>query len=132
MVCGLVASGSVPPLDLVLGVALLAVIGLAATRSRLTAAAPGRRLGWVLIAVPLPLVVAFRLEQPSSPLGGQGAFVCGVLAFGAGALLVLSSRDDAGDGGPDEADPGPAPWWPQFERDFRAYARRQSRPRIRA
>jgi hypothetical protein len=125
-----VAAGSVPLLDLVLGAALLATIGFAATRSRLTADAPGRGLGWLLIAVPLPLVVAFRLALPSSPLGGQSAFVCGVLAFAAGVLLVLSSRDDADDGGRNEADPDPAPWWPDFEREFRAYARRQSRARV--
>jgi hypothetical protein len=124
-------SGVVPLLDLVLGVALLATIGFAASRSRLTAEAPGRGLGWLLIGVPLPLVVASRLALPSSPLEGQTAFVCGVLAFAAGVLLILSSRDDADDGGRDDADPEPAPWWPDFERDFRAYARRQARPRAR-
>jgi hypothetical protein len=126
-----VAAGSVPLLDLVLGAALLATIGFAATGSRLTPAAPACGLGWLLIAVPLPLVVAIRLALPSSPLGGQSAFVCGVLSFAAGTLLVLSSRDDADDGGGEDADPGPTPWWPDFEREFRAYARRQSRPRVR-
>jgi hypothetical protein len=126
----LVAAGSVPLIDLVLGIVLLAAIGFASTRSRLTAEAPGRGLGWLLIAVPLPLVVASRLALPSSPLGGQRAFVCGVLAFAAGVLLVLSNRDDADDSGRDEADPEPAPWWPDFEREFRAYAQ-QARPRTR-
>ena len=127
-VCGLVAAGSVPLLDLVLGVALLATIGFAATRSRLAAQAPGRWVGWLLVAVPLPLVVAIRLSVPSSPLGGQGAFVGGLLAFALGALLTLSGRADDEDRA--ETDPGPAPWWPDFERDFRTYARRQSRPRV--
>jgi hypothetical protein len=115
--------------DLVLGVALLATIGLAATRVRLDAQAPGQWLGWLLVAVPLPLVVAFRLSLASSSLGGQRAFVGGVLAFAVGALLVLASRDDPGAGG--EADSDLAPWWPEFERDFRVYARQQSRPRAR-
>jgi hypothetical protein len=126
-----VAAGSVPLLDLVLGVALLATIGFAAMWSQLTEQAPGRWLGWLLIAVPLPLVVAFRLSLPSSSLGGQSAFMCGALAFAAGTLLILSKRDDADEGDRDQADPGPAPWWPDFEREFRAYARRQSRPSVR-
>jgi hypothetical protein len=125
----LVSAGSVLLLDLMLGLALLATIGLAATRSRLAAQAPDRWLGSLLIAVPLPLVVASRLAVPSSPVGGQTAFVCGVLAFAVGAVLVMSSRDDKDDSG--EPDGGPEPWWPDFEREFRAYARRQSRPRIR-
>jgi hypothetical protein len=116
--------------DLLLGLALLAAIGLAATRSPLAAQAAGLRpLGWLLIAVPLPLVVASRIAVPSSPLGGQGAFIAGVLAFAVGAVLVLSGRDDSECGG--EADLGPAPWWPDFEREFRAYARRQSRRRTK-
>jgi hypothetical protein len=115
--------------DLVLGFGLLLTIGLAATRGRLAAEAPSRSLGWLLIALPLPLVVAFRLTQPSSALGGQAAFVAGVLAFAAGAALILSRRDDADDVG-GQADPDPSPWWPEFEREFRAYARRQSRPRV--
>jgi hypothetical protein len=113
-----------------LGIALLATIGLAATRWRLDAQAPGRLLGWLLITLPLPLVVAFHLTQPESPLGSQRAFIAGVVAFALGALLVLSSRDDADDAD-GEIDPGPAPWWPEFEREFRAYARRQTRPRAR-
>jgi hypothetical protein len=126
-----VPAGSVLFVNLILGVALLATIGLAATRGRLDAQAPGRWLGWLLVAVPLPLVVAVRLSQPTSPFGSQNAFVTGVVAFAVGTLLVLSSRDDTDErrGG---ADPDPAPWWPEFERDFRAYARQESRRRVRA
>jgi FtsH-binding integral membrane protein len=116
---------------LVLGVMLVATIGLAATRPTLAAQTPGRRLlGWLLIAVPLPLVVASRLFLSSSPLSGATAFVAGVLAFAAGAVLVLSGREDTDDGGV-QAYVSPAPWWPEFERQFQAYARRQSRPRVR-
>jgi hypothetical protein len=125
-----VSAVSVLLVDLVLGVALLATIGVAATRGRLDAQAPGRWLGWLLVAVPLPLVVAFRLFQPTSPFGGQSAFVAGLIAFAVGALLLLSSRNDADDGS-GGADRDPAPWWPEFERDFRAYARQQSRRRVR-
>ena len=129
-VYGLVPTGSKPVVDLVLGLGLLATIGFAATRERLASEASHRSLGWLLIVLPLPTVVAFRLTLPSSPLGSQAAFVGGVLAFAAGAALILSSRDDADDADGQD-DPDPAPWWPEFEREFRAYARRQSRPRVR-
>jgi hypothetical protein len=54
---------------------------------------------------------------------------CAVVTFG-GALLaapLLTPRgddggDDSGGGQPLPQDPEP-PWWPEFEREFRAYAR---------
>ena len=127
----IVPAGSVLLIDLTLGVALLATIGFAATRSPLAAQVRHRRLvGWLLVAVPLPLVVAFRVALPSSPFGAQAAFGCGVLAFAVGALLVLSGRGDDHDPG-SEHDPGPTPWWPDFEGEFRVYVREQSRCRVR-
>jgi hypothetical protein len=119
-----------PLLDLVLGVILIAGIGFAAGRSLSAAQGQSRGpLGWLLVAVPLPLVVFVRLAFPSAPLGGQGAFVAAVVAFAVGAVLVLCSRRDAQD---DliETNPDPAPWWPEFESEFRAYARRQPRSRV--
>jgi hypothetical protein len=115
--------------DLVLGVALLATIGFAA-RSPLTAQSRGRRLiGWLLVAFPLPLVVAARLFAPSSPLGGEIAFALGVVCFAGGVLLVVTEGDDEeGSDGPHDL--GPPPWWPDFEREFRTYASRQSRRRV--
>ena len=117
--------------DLTLGVALLATIGFAATCDPSAAHAGHRRpLGWLLVAVPLPFVVAFRVALPSSPFSAQGAFACGVLAFAVGAVLVLRGRGDDQDPGR-ELDPAPTPWWPDFEREFRAYVRQQSRRRVR-
>jgi hypothetical protein len=128
--CILVRAQLLPLVDLVLGLALLTTIGFVAMRSPLTAHAPGRRLvGWLLVALPLPIVVASSLLMPSSPLGGEAAFVFGVLAFAIGVVLLLSGGGDAKDEG-GEADLDPAPWWPDFERQFRAYARRQSRRRV--
>ena len=116
--------------DLLLGIALIATIGLAARRSPLAIQARRTPLvGWLLVAGPLPVVVAFRLLLPSSPFAGEGAFVCGVFAFALGALLVLSDRDDEEDND-GSVDLGPPPWWPDFEREFRAYARRRSHPRV--
>ena len=119
-----------PLVDLVLGVILIAAIGFAAGRSLSDVEGDGRRLlGWLLVAVPLPLVVSTRLAFPSAPLGSQGAFVAGVVAFGVGAFLVLSSRRDAEDDS--ETSPEPEPWWPQFEREFSEYVGRQARRRVR-
>jgi hypothetical protein len=126
------ANRSLPLLDPVLGVIVLATIGVAATRSLLSTHTSARRLlfGWLLVVLPLPVVVASNLAEPSSALGGQVPFVCALVAFGTGAVLILSGRDDAEDGGAD-ADLDPGPWWPEFERDFRAYASTHSRERVR-
>ena len=50
----------------------------------------------------------------------------GVLAFGAGAFLILP-WDGEDDRRGELRDPDPAPWWPAFERDFRAYSDRRVR-----
>ena len=114
--------------DLVLGIALVATVAVA-TRSPFGASSERRRaLGWLLIAVPLPLAVGLQLLAPLPPALGETAFVAGVAAFAAGALLVLSSDD--GDDLRNGADPETPPWWPEFERDFDEYVRRSSRPRV--
>jgi hypothetical protein len=112
--------GLVSALPLLLGLSVLAVIAVGARRSPKS---PARRsFGYALIAVPLPLAVALHLfVWPASALD-RITFVLGVVAFGAGALLVLPGDDE------DEElelpdDPDPAPWWPDFEREFRQYAR---------
>jgi hypothetical protein len=102
--------------DLVLGVALVATVAVAACRSSTgTSSERQRVLGWLLIALPLPLAVVIEV-------------VAGVAAFAAGSLLVL--RRDDGDDSSGTADPETPPWWPEFEREFRSYARRSSRPRV--
>jgi hypothetical protein len=125
-----VAARSLLLVDLLLGVALLATIGLAAMRSGPAAPPRSRLVGWLLVAVPLPVIVGSRVIVPSSPLGGEAAFVCGILAFAVGAALVLSGRGET-DEAPGEPNLGPRPWWPDFEREFRAYARRNSRSHTR-
>ena len=59
--------------------------------------------------------------------------LCAALTFAValvGARLVGPRRPpDGGPGRPPADEPEPPPWWPEFERDFRAYA---SRPRTRA
>lgn len=69
-------------------------------------------------------------------LGAVAALALGVpraaLLFGLCALVTLAlallvapllrpRRDDGGNGGACGAEPEPPPWWPAFERDFRAY-----------
>jgi hypothetical protein len=111
-------SALVSALPLLLGLSVLAVIAVGARRSPKS---PARRsFGYALIAVPLPLAVALHLfVWPGSALD-RITFVLGVVAFGAGALLVLSGDDEDEPELPD--DPDPAPWWPDFEREFREYA----------
>ena len=74
--------------------------------------------------LPLALVLHLLVELPA--LVDQAAFVLGVLAFGAGAFLILP-WDGGDDGAESRAIPTPAPWWPAFERDFRAYSDRRVR-----
>jgi hypothetical protein len=109
-------------LPLLLGLSVLAVIAVAAGRSpRPTSSRARRPIGYTLIALPLPLAVALHLfVWPASTLD-RIAFVVGVIAFGVGALLVLPGEDE-GEQPELPDDPDPAPWWPEFEREFRAYA----------
>jgi hypothetical protein len=120
--------GLLSALPMLLGLSVLAVIAFAARRSpRSTSSRARRAFGYVLIAVPLPLAVGLHLFLwPASALDPI-TFVVGVIAFAAGALLVLPGDD--GDEQPElPEDSDPAPWWPDFERDFRAYARANVRP----
>jgi hypothetical protein len=119
--------GLLSALPLLLGLSVLAVIAVAARRSPKSRSSARRSFGYALVAVPLPLAVALHLFLWPASILDRIAFVLGVVAFAAGALLVLASDD--GDEQPElPEDPGPAPWWPDFERDFRAYARENVRP----
>jgi hypothetical protein len=98
------------------------VIAVAARRSpNATSSRARRSLGYALVAVPLPLAVALHLFLWPASAFGRIAFVVGVVALGAGALLILPGDDD-GEQPELPDDPDPAPWWPDFEREFREYA----------
>jgi hypothetical protein len=115
--------------DLVLGIALVAAVALGASRASSGRSSERQRvLGWLLIALPLPLAVVIQVFAPLPPALAETTFVAGVAAFAAGSLLVL--RSDDGDDSRGTADPETPPWWPEFEREFRSYARRSSRPRV--
>lgn len=77
----------------------------------------------------LPLAVALHLFL-ELPVGlDHAAFIAGVIAFAIGAFLVLSADD--GEDRPKPMDQiEPPPWWPDFERDFRAYARSRRRMHV--
>jgi hypothetical protein len=80
----------------------------------------------MLVVVPLPLALVLHLLVQLPALIDQAAFVLAAAAFGVGTFLILpwDGEDDRG-GGAD--DPDPAPWWPEFEREFHAYAARRVR-----
>jgi hypothetical protein len=117
--------------DLVLGVALVATVAIAARCSAAGAASSDlqRAAGWLLIALPLPLAVVVEAVAPPPPALAQITFVVAIVAFAVGSLLVV--RHDGGDGLRDGDQPETPPWWPDFEREFRAYARGSGRPRAR-
>ena len=99
------------------------------------AMSPSRRMilwGLAISAghVALGLVGRLALDVPGSLLffGLCAALTLAVAVLG--ARLVRPRRPPDDPGRPPVADePEPPPWWPDFERDFRAYA---SRPRMRA
>ena len=77
----------------------------------------------------LGLVGQLVLQVPGSLLFfGLCAALTLAVAF-AVAPLMRPRRPPDGPGGLRRDEPEPPPWWPEFERDFRAYA---SRPRTRA
>jgi hypothetical protein len=117
---------------LVIDLSLAAVLVTAAVlgfKGTLSCVSPQRRraIGWLLIALPLPLAVGIETFASPPRVFADAAFVAGLTAFAVGALLVLSG-DEEDDRRPDAVPESP-PWWPDFERDFRTYARRSSRPR---
>lgn len=109
-------------LDAAAGIGVLATITLSARRAPQKRSRHIRALGWVLVAGPLPLAVALHAAGRMPPTADQVAFLSAVAAFAIGAALVLSVDDEEDQC--DDADDGSPPWWPEFEREFRAYARR--------
>jgi hypothetical protein len=103
-------------LDAAAGIGLLATITLSARRAPQKRSRHVRALGWMLVAGPLPLAVALHAAGRLPPTTDQVAFLS------AGAALVLSVDDEEDQRG--DADDDSPPWWPEFEREFRAYARR--------
>jgi len=117
-------------LALLLGLFVLGVIGFASRPSRTATASQARRgFGWLLVAVPLPLALALHFSLSLEPSVDRVAFVVGTVSFALGALLVLpASDDDSSDEQGESDDPS---WWPDFERDFRAYVRGPRPGRLR-
>ena len=103
----------------------------AAVRPRAGTISDRRRLlAWTLIAVPLEVAVTLHLLLRLTPIVDEAMFAAGAVAFAVGAFLVLGREEDTGPRAWDEPEP---PWWPEFERRFHLYSRRQassSRDRI--
>jgi hypothetical protein len=116
-----------PLIDVLAGLAVVGAIGFAAAHPTKSRESPGW-LGWSLLAG-LPIAVTLHLVSGWPELVDQSLLGGALLAFALGAVLVLNANDEPDDGRP--GDPDSPLWWPDFERDFRAYTRRQPRPRPR-
>jgi hypothetical protein len=114
-------------IDVMLAAVLVAAAVLGFNGKPSCASLRRRQMGWLLIALPLPLAVGIETFASPPRVLADAAFVAGLAAFAVGALLVLSGDDE--DDRRLDGDPDSPPWWPDFEREFRAYARRSSRPR---
>ncbi len=108
-------------LDAAAGVLLLGVITVASTREkRREGSARRKSLGWMLVAIPLPLAVGLHMKGELSQVADQSIFLLGVIAFAVGAALILTADGDD-DFRRESSDDSP-PWWPDFEREFQEYA----------
>jgi hypothetical protein len=115
-------------LDVVVGMLLLAAISAAASRPVRGPGTVGlRTFGWILVCVPLPLAVGLHLVVRLPQTTDQAAFLAGVVAFATGSALILGSSDEDDDWRREDDGDSPS-WWPDFERDFHAYA---TRPPVR-
>jgi hypothetical protein len=112
--------------DVALGISLLVAVVLLARREHQRKPKHLRLLGWALICIPLPGAVVLHLLRAVPQATDQTLFVLGIVSFAIGAALVLGSKDD--EDWRSAVDDSP-PWWPEFEREFRAYSRVRSHDR---
>jgi|SRR5581483_2406290 len=83
------------------------------------------RLSAAAIAVALALPL-FCAAFPAAAERRSELFLCSLVLILVGAILLPrggEEPDDTGSGVDDDP-----PWWPEFERAFRSYARRDRRP----
>jgi hypothetical protein len=80
----------------------------------------------LLVAVPLPAAVGIQLTGLLSPGLNQILFLVGVVAFGVGAVLILTEDEEGWREANEDDSP---PWWPAFERDLQQWEREQERRR---
>jgi hypothetical protein len=109
--------------DLIVGAAAVAIVLAAPWSPRRPATRIPVAGAVALVTVPLPAAVAFH-PGSGSVVADQVVFVLALAAFVAGSLTLIW-RDD--EGPPPVGEPSDPPWWPEFERAFRRYARR---PRV--
>jgi hypothetical protein len=82
-------------------------------------------VGWVLALGALVADAAVIAATHSWTFAAAYALLAVTWALSLAAFLALRRRDDGSDGGdatPSEPEP---PWWPDFERQFHDYLRRQ-------
>lgn len=122
----------VPPfIHLILWPALLAWVAALVHLRRTRHPLCSSRLAFALVPLTFLADVAVLVASLAWPAPASNSFVFGLLwvavLLSLTTYILLRAADDGDDGGSDEQ-PGPEPpWWPEFERRFRDYAR--DRPR---
>jgi hypothetical protein len=108
--------------DAALGAILIVAVILLGSRQQKRKPGHLRVLGWVLVCIPLPVAVLLHVLRAVQQATDQTLFIAGVVSFAFGAALLLGSKDDEDEDWRHSSDDSP-PWWPEFEREFRAYSR---------
>jgi hypothetical protein len=112
------------PVTLAIGVAAVAAIALSPFYADRVRPFGSVRLGAALIVVAVGIGLLCVATPGTSVAARSELFLCSFILMLVGAVLVLREGDD-----PDEhelldrPDDEP-PWWPDFEENFRSYARR--------
>lgn len=115
--------------DICFGVfAVGAIAALPLCAQRVKSSPLRRRVGFGLLAIPLPSAVALSFARDPRELLSQLLLIIGIVSFVAGALLVLADDSDGPPEGGSRIDSDP-PWWPDFERAFQLYALESRRAR---
>ena len=112
-------------LTLALGVGAVAAIALSPLYAGRLRPFGSMRLGAAFVSLALGIALVCAATPGTSVATKSALFLCSFVLMLVGAALVLRDSDDPSDDQPRDWTDGEPPWWPEFEKGFRSYARRR-------